>query len=483
MLSRRRFHQGLAAAALGASGILSGCAAASSSRREGEMPARGSYLIRGGAVVTVDPKLGSLARADVMVRDGTIVEIAAAIAPAPGVEILDATDMIVMPGLIDTHYHMWSALGRNFPGDRGFSYFPAKNAISPLMTPEDTYNSVLLGLAELANAGVTTVHNWSNNTRAPAHADAELRAHRDAMLRARYAYGHPDLLDRKALIDFADIDRVRGEWFGRGSALDGLVHLGVNLRGMSQSEPTVFHQEMEMVMKRGIPRAIHTGQSPPNINDASDYERRGYLGPDLLIAHYTVGSERDFEAMARTKTPLSFSTYSDVRLARAGDARAALMMMRKAGLTVSLSVDAAMIAPPNLFETMRATWNLGVPWQGTPSATQTPVDFAEILRMGTLNGAIGLGLGAVTGSITVGKRADLILVRTNDINMAPMGKIDTTVVQSANPENVDTVMVEGRILKRKGKLVGFDVERIVAQARASAQRLRSQVGGRLAEPT
>jgi len=303
------------------------------------------------------------------------------------------------------------------------------------------------------------------------------------MLRARYAYGHPDLLDRKALIDFADIDRVRGEWFGRGSALDGLVHLGVNLRGMSQSEPTVFHQEMEMVMKRGIPRAIHTGQSPPNINDASDYERRGYLGPDLLIAHYTVGSERDFEAMARTKTPLSFSTYSDLRLARAGDARAALMMMRKAGLTVSLSVDAAMIAPPNLFETMRATWNLGVPWQGTPSATQTPVDFAEILRMGTLNGAIGLGLGAVTGSITVGKRADLILVRTNDINMAPMGKIDTTVVQSANPENVDTVMVEGRILKRKGKLVGFDVERIVAQARASAQRLRSQVGGRLAEPT
>ncbi len=136
-----------------------------------------------------------LPRADVHVRDGRIEAVGPDLAAA-GAEVIDATDMIVMPGFVDTHYHMWSALGRNFVGDGGFGYFPAKNATSKLYTAEDFYASVTLGLVELANAGITTVHNWSHNTRTPAHADAELRAHRESMLRARYAYGHVDQMPR-----------------------------------------------------------------------------------------------------------------------------------------------------------------------------------------------------------------------------------------------------------------------------------------------
>ena len=437
---------------------------------------RGTWLIRNGAVITVDPALGTLPRADILVQEGAIAAIGERL-QAPGAEVIDATDMIVMPGLIDTHYHMWSALGRNFTGDGGFGYFAAKNATSPHYTPEDSYASVLLGLAELANAGITTVHNWSNNTRSPAHADAELQAHRDSLLRARFAYGHPDLLDREALIDFADIVRVRREWFGDGAPFEGLVHLGVNLRGMSQSAPEVFHHEMAMFKSLGLPGAIHAGQSPPNINDAADYERRGYLGPDLLICHYVVGSDEDFAAMARTRTPLSFATHSELRLGRAGDPRAALMRMRKAGLTISLSCDASSLAPPNMLELMRVTWNIGVPWQDTQSAGDRPIQFAEVIRMGTINGAVALGLGEITGSLTPGKRADLILIRTTDINMAPMGVIETSVVQSATAANIDTVMVDGRILKRGGRLVAFDVPRIVAAARAASHRIRAAAGG------
>ena len=124
--------------------------------------ARGTYLIRNGAVITVD-KAGVLPRADILVRDGRIEAVGPDLAAA-GAETIDATDMIVMPGFVDTHYHMWSAVGRNFVGD-GFGYFAAKNATSKLFEPADFYNSVMLGLVELANAGVTTVHNWSHNTR------------------------------------------------------------------------------------------------------------------------------------------------------------------------------------------------------------------------------------------------------------------------------------------------------------------------------
>ncbi len=154
-----------------------------------------------------------LPRADILVRDGRIEAVGPDLAAA-GAETIDATDMIVMPGFVDTHYHMWSAVGRNFVGD-GFGYFAAKNATSKLFEPADFYNSVMLGLVELANAGVTTVHNWSHNTRTAAHAEAELRAHRETMLRALYSHGHVDQMPRNEPLDFTAIDRLQRDVFRR----------------------------------------------------------------------------------------------------------------------------------------------------------------------------------------------------------------------------------------------------------------------------
>jgi 5-methylthioadenosine/S-adenosylhomocysteine deaminase len=476
MMNRRRFGQLLGATALTGLGAM----AVSPAFAQGATPAvpRGHYLIKNGAVITVDPARPVLPRADVHVRDGRIEAIGPDLA-APGAETIDAADMIVMPGFVDTHYHMWSALGRNFVGD-GFGYFPAKNATSKLYTPEDFYSSVMLGLVELANAGITTVHNWSHNTRTPAHADAELRAHRDSLLRALYSHGHVDQMPRNEPLDFTNIDRVRREYFSGGTAFDGLVSFGVNLRGLSQSDEPTYHRDMEAARQRGLWIAIHAGQTPPNRVDAEDYERRGWLGPKLLICHYLPASDADAAAMARTGTPLSFATLSEFRLGRAGDPRVALLRMRKHGVLISLSFDATSIAPPNMFETMRFTWNMGIPWRGTPTESLPEVTFREVIQMATLNGAKALGLGEVTGSITVGKRADIILIRGNDINIAPIADIEASVVQSATPANVDTVMVDGRIVKRGGRLVAYDVDRVVRDAKASALRIRTAAGGRLA---
>jgi cytosine/adenosine deaminase-related metal-dependent hydrolase len=444
-----------------------------------EAPQRGEYLIRGGTVLSMDPDIGILAKGDVHVRDGDIVAVTSSADVTASAEVLPAEGMIVMPGLIETHFHMWSAIGRNFISD-GYEYFPAKWATSAHYEPEDFYASVLLGLVECINAGITTVHDWSHNTRSPAHADAELSAHRDGLVRARYAYGHRDMLPVDEALDFTDIDRVRSEWFGTRSPFDGLVRLGVNLRGPDLGDMGVFHAEMRDALERDLPVAIHTVQGGSTKVSAPALEELGYLGPDFLIAHFLAATQADREAMAHTGTPLSYSVHSELRLGDAGDARAALLRMLDAGVTVSLSIDATSICPVNLFEAMNVAWNLGIPWLGSETADLPGLTFTRCLELATINGARALGLADLTGSLTPGKRADILLLRGTDLNMAPVVDVESSVVRSATPANVDTVLVDGRILKRGGRLTVHDAERVVQSATEAADRVRDRAGGRLA---
>jgi 5-methylthioadenosine/S-adenosylhomocysteine deaminase len=441
-------------------------------------PDRRALLLRGGLVLSMDPEIGIQHDCDVAIRDGEIVEVGPGLS-LDGAEEVDASGMIVLPGLIDSHWHMWSSLGRNFIAE-GYEYFPAKWATSAFYEPEDFEASVLLGLVEAANAGITTVHNWSHNTRTPEHADAELGAHQQGMLRARYAYGHRDMLPVDEPLSFADIDRVAKEWFGSGSPFEGTVHLGVNLRGPDLGDMAVFHEEMAEARLRSLPVAIHTMQGGSTKVRATELAEHGYLGPDFLICHFIVATAEDRAAMAASGTPWSYSVHSELRLADAGDPRAALLNMRSAGVTVSLSIDATSLHPVNLFEAMNVAWNMGIPWEGTATAELPALTFHEVLEMATINGARALGLEQVTGSLTPGKRADVLLVRRHDLNVAPVGDPESTVVRSVTPANVDTVIVDGRILKRDGRLLHVDVPEVVARAEEAARRVLDRSGGRSA---
>ena len=201
-----------------------------------------------------------LPRADVHVRDGRIEAVGPNLTAA-GAEMIDATDMIVMPGFVDTHYHMWSALGRNFVGDDGFGYFPAKAATSKLYTRR--------GLLQQRDRSVWPSCQRRHHHRAQlvaqhAHAGARRRrvarapridAARPLCLRPR----RPDAAQRAARLTPTSTACKR-EYFADGSAFEGLVTFGVNLRGLSQSDGRRIHADMKEALDRGLKVAIHAGQ-------------------------------------------------------------------------------------------------------------------------------------------------------------------------------------------------------------------------------
>src|SRR3954471_3032953 len=210
--------------------------ASSQSRGAKPLPARGEFVIRGATVLTMEAKLGDFERGDVHVRNGAIVAVAPTVG-APGAAAIDGRGMICMPGFIDTHWHLWTTVCRPIIriDDPKRGYFPVTGALGRHFTPEDSYRSVRLGLAEALSAGATTVHNWAHNIRSPEHADAELRAMRDTGVRGRLAYGTPQGYPDEQPMDLAGLARVKRDWMpGKGND-EGLLTLGICSRNVGDS--------------------------------------------------------------------------------------------------------------------------------------------------------------------------------------------------------------------------------------------------------
>ena len=151
-------------------------------------------LIKGGHVVTVDPHLGDLPAGDVLVADGVITAVGKDLKPATAeAEVIDAAGRLVVPGMVDTHRHVWQgAIGSYSPQITGAGYGPAVlTGIALKHTPEDVYAGTLWGALQALDAGITTIADWAHNNQSPAHADADLRGLRDSGIRGYFLYGGP----------------------------------------------------------------------------------------------------------------------------------------------------------------------------------------------------------------------------------------------------------------------------------------------------
>ncbi len=466
-ISRRGFFG--ATAALGAAGMIGqfACApatrtAASSPSSRSDLPARGEFIVRNAYVMSMDSKIGDLPRGDVLVRNGSIAVVGTDI-PAPGAEVIDARNMIALPGFVETHFHLWNSFVRGVVGDGDMDYFPVMTRIGPDITPEIAYRSVRLGITEALDSGLTTIHDWSHNLSTPAHADAEIRALRETGVRARFSYGYSRELQQRPnqLTDFADIERVKKQLTG-----DPLLTMGFAARGPGSTPPEVYRREIELSRELELPITIHANRSIGEVKKFSRIDmlnKDGLLWPDMLLIHTYNATEQERRIMAQTGTMVSAAPYTASRLASGlpylGD-------LIKRGVQCSLSVDTTTVGGNvDMFGIMRLALQLN----HLRSMDVMELQPRRIVELATLDGAKSLGLADRVGSLTPGKRADLILVRTDDLNTAPFHDPALLIVQSAQPYNVDTVVVDGRILKRNRQLTAIDVAQVVREA-TDAQR-------------
>ena len=483
-ITRRAFLRGAAAlgGTIGTVG-LGGCAAFSAaadrsaaamggSGAAGKLPEQGEFVIRNAYVMTMDAGTGDLADADVHVSKGAIVAVGRGI-QASGAQLIDGRGMIVLPGLIETHWHMWNTLLRSMSGDkREHGYFPTALALGKAYLPADMYQSTRLAAAEALHSGITTVHDWCHNIRNPEYAEADVRALRESGLRARFSYGAAQGQANDQAIDLADLERLHRNW--KDYSNQGLLTLGLAWRGVSTGatgsvSAAAYRQDFSAARRLGIPISVHANNRK-GADAIALLAKEKFLGRDVQVIHATWVSAEEIRSLAESGASVSLSPYTEMRIGFGFPPTGDFLAAR---IPVGLSVDTtALSGNADMFAIMKAIQNV----ENSRALNEFKLPARRVLELATVEGARSLGIDERVGSLKAGKRADLIMVNTREVNMGPFTEPAHMIVEAAQPANVDTVVVDGRILKRRGKLTSVDVEQMLSEASAALSGVRKRAG-------
>jgi cytosine/adenosine deaminase-related metal-dependent hydrolase len=451
------------------------------------------YVIRGGSVMSLDPKVGDFPQADVLVEGKKIVAVGPNL-HAGGAAEIDARGRIVMPGFIDTHHHQFETALRSFLAD-GILINDHSNTASgnttyfefilltfaPVYRPQDVYINELFGGLSQLDDGVTTVHDVSQIHHSPAHSDAAIQALFDTGRRAAFGYfesaGAAIIGTNPGNKYPDDAIRIKQQFFSSTDQLVTMIMGGeVYLPG--------YEKAWNIGRQLGLQVAAHI-LSPFSIRPTLDLLAQGKggdsgtlgLGPDNLFIHMTGMSDLGWQGVKNAGAQVSLAVPIEMNMRHGVPP---LLKMESLGIEPSLSVDVECTLTADFFTQMRSTMNMQrvlvnqmvleqgnflppnqypTPAPGTPALLTT----RDVLRYGTINGAKGLRLDSKTGSLTPGKEADIIILDATALNVAPLNQVPGAVVSLMDRTNVETVIVAGKVKKWKGRLLGVDLPRLRQQ--------------------
>jgi 5-methylthioadenosine/S-adenosylhomocysteine deaminase len=533
--TRRNFLKGAAATALAAAGgnLFAPRPAAAQFATD---PPQGSgtpgkrYVIRGGAVMSMDPQVGDFAQADVLVEGNKILAVRPNLS-AGNADVIDARGRIVMPGFIDTHHHQFETALRSFLADgiliHDGNSGPSGNTtyfefilltFAPVYRPQDVYiNELYGGLAQLDD-GVTTVHDVSQIHYSPQHSDAAVQALFDTGRRAAFGYfegaGQGIIPSPPGYVYPQDAYRLHNTFFRSTDQLVTMIMGGEVYIG----QPT-YTKAWSIGRDIGIPIAAHI-LSPFGIRPILDALATGSggnntitgkplkIGADNLFIHMTGMSDLGWKAVHDNgaQVSIAFPIEMNMRHGMPPILRMQSMSTPQYPFEPSLSVDVECTLTADFFTQMRSAMNLqrmlvnqmtldspntvpgqnlpnpldwGLPqsantvsgqfpyWPPLPAGVPAPLTTRDVLRYATINGAKALRLDKKTGSLTPGKEADIIILDATKLNVAPLNQVPGAVVSLMDRTNVESVIVAGKVRKWKGQLLDVDLDRLRQQIEAS----------------
>jgi 5-methylthioadenosine/S-adenosylhomocysteine deaminase len=438
-------------------------------------------LIRGGIVLTQDDSLGEQVGADVLIEGDRIAEVGRGL-DADGARVIEADGDIVIPGFIDTHRHTWETSIRTSAPDYTLgAYFGAiLDKFAPKYRPDDVYAGNLWGALECLNAGITTLVDWSHIMNTPDHADEAVRGLRESGIRSVFAFGFPNtsIQDWWFGPDYAgSVERINGDEARRiRSELsddDGLITMALATRGTNFCKEEVVRYEWELAKELGINITVHVamdrfGYTKMQLRKLKEMD---LLYPNTTYIHSSHLLDDEWQMVAESGGNVSLAPQIELQM---GHGWAPAAKASKLGIPVGLSSDVATTASADQFTQMHAIFaseralRHQAAWDEDLEGTvPTPdlIDSRQVLRWATLEGAKVAGIADRTGSITPGKKADIVIIDTKAVNVAPVIDAVGAVVCAADISNVKTVLVDGRVMKEDFRLVAdLDAPRRAVEA-------------------
>jgi len=437
--------------------------------------------VRAGHVLSMDANVGELERGDVLVEDGRIAHVAPHIETTDA-DVIDASGDVVMPGFVDTHRHTWQTALRAICADWTLmEYFRGiRQAISPRYTPEDVYAGNYVGALEALNAGVTTILDFSHCMNSPRHADAAFEGLCDAGIRAVFGYGYfPTAGEPREFAGHVDrIEDARRIRSDHLSSDDGLVTMGIALTEVGLLPFELTKAEVESARELDALVVTHTGCTWGGSITGGLHElhMHGLLDSHQVHVHCNCLDDAEFDLLADAGAKVSMSPETELNM---GMGHPVVHQCLSRGMKPTLSCDVISLNAGDMFAQMRlvTAFTRCMENDVVNAEGRMPERLAlrarDVIAWGTTNGAEALGLGSRTGSLTPGKRADVIVVGGEALNMTPRPEAVGSIVFQANPANVRHVLVDGRAVKRDGELVGVDMPRVRRLAEESRERVLS----------